>query len=169
MAVTVAKLQATVGMNTSGVEQGAKKTKGILSGLTAPFKRVGGVIGNVMTVAGGIVTAQLAGKALGAIKDFAAGAIEAGSDAEEMLSKFAVTFGAATDSTAAALDAFAVESGRSRYELKAMAADFGAVLKGMNMSEGATSSYSSSLAQLAVDVGSFMNASSSDVDRKSVV
>lgn len=123
-------------------------------------------LGGVFSVMGGMLGAQVVGKAASAVKNFMSEAIGSGSDAEEMLSKFAVTFGGMTDSTMAELDAFAAATGRSRYTLQGMAADFGAVLKGMHLSEDATSALSTSMAMLAVDWGSFANQDATEVMAK---
>jgi hypothetical protein len=90
-------------------------------------------------------------------------AVQQAGEAEEMLSKFEVTFGDATTSATERLDAFSDATGRNRFELMTMAANLGAVMKGMGLTEGASADLSVGFAQLAVDVGSFNNMQATDV------
>jgi len=133
-------------------------------------KRVGGgvknALGGMFKVAGGMLAAQVVQRGIGAVKNFMTGAIDAGANATEALGKFDVTFGDMAESASDDLDAFAASTGRSRYELKEMATDFGAVLKGMGLNEKATAGYSTKLASLAVDVASFNNELSPEVMHK---
>ena len=98
-----------------------------------------------------------------AIGGMAAVTIRAAADAEEATSKFAVTFGGETEKVTKILDAHAKAVGRSRGELKSLAADTGAVVKAMGFQESTAASLSVELTKLAVDVGSFTNANEADV------
>gem|GEM_PF-3760707 len=129
-------------------------------------RAAGGVksaLGGVFKVAGGMLAAQAVSRVGGAVVGMFKGAIDYGADATEMLSKFEVTFGKAGESLTQDLDDFAERGGRSRYMLRGMAADLGAVLKGMSLSEDMAAQYSGRFTELAVDVGSFMNAQAPDV------
>lgn len=83
--------------------------------------------------------------------------ISAASDAEEAASKFGVTFGQSADETGTKLDDFAGKAGRSRFELRSMAADFGALIKPMGLTEDAAGDMSAELSKLATDLASFFN------------
>lgn len=138
-----------LGNDLRGAEE---KTKGWAGGLAGSvFKTVGGAI------VGGIAVAT------GAIVGLGAKAVAMAGDAEEMLSKFGVTFGDESGRATQALDDFADATGRNRYELMTMSADLGAVMKGMGLTESAAADMSVGFTQLAVDVGSFNNMQSSDV------
>ena len=129
-------------------------------------KATGGVskaFSGMFSVMGGVLAAGVVSKVGSAVTGMFKDAISYGSDAEEMLGKFGVTFGESGDALTKRLTEFGGEAGRSRYELQGMAADFGAVLKGMNLSSDMAAQYSGDLAELAVDVGSFMNAQSPEV------
>lgn len=86
--------------------------------------------------------------------------VKAGSDAQEMLSKFNTVF-ADTSGTAeqvtAEMDAFARQSGRNKYALREMAAGFGDILKPMGFSVEQAGDLSTEMTQLAIDLGSFNN------------
>ena len=131
------------------------ETRGRLGQFAGELGRVGQIAGTAV-VAGFAAAAAAAGY-------FMAQAIMAGAEAEEMLSKFGVTFGDQAEALGSDLDRFAVRVGRSRYELRTMAADMGAVLKGMGLGESVAAELSSTMTQLAVDVGSFNNLPSADV------
>jgi hypothetical protein len=124
---------------------------------------LGSALGGVAKIAGGILAAQVIQKIGGAVVGMFQGAIDYGSDAEETASKFAITFGEAGDALNERLSTFSDLAGRSSYALVGMAADFGAVLKGMSLTSDVAAEYSGNLAELAVDVGSFMNAQAPEV------
>lgn len=84
------------------------------------------------------------------------------SDANEAASKFGFVFGAAADKTGKSLDEFSKAAGRSRYEMRSMAADIGALIKPMGFTEQKTGELSTAVAKLAVDLSSFFNVSESD-------
>ena len=122
-----------------------------------------GAFGKIFSVAGGILAAGAIQKVGGAVVGMFKGAIDYGGDATETMGKFGVTFGDAADALEQRLAGFSAEAGRSRHDLIGMAADFGAVLKGMSLTSDMAAEYSGNLAELAVDVGSFMNAQAPEV------
>lgn len=84
-------------------------------------------------------------------------AIKFASDAEEAASKFGFVFGAAASDTEKSLDAFAAAAGRSRFELRELAANVGAILRPLGMTEEAAGKTSAELVALASDLASFFN------------
>lgn len=84
------------------------------------------------------------------------------SNAEEAGSKFQFVFKGATDATRKTLDEFARSAGRSRYELREMAANVGALLEPMGLGESLVSEMSVGFAKLAVDISSFFNVTETD-------
>lgn len=133
-----------------------KSFLGLGSGIAATISKFGFLMQGLQQL-GGLVSKAT---------NFAREAIDLGGDATEMVSKFGFTFGDETNRMTREILAFAEASGRSRYDLQGMAADFGAVLKGMGLAADETADYSLSLSKLAVDVGSFMNAQAPEVMQK---
>lgn len=109
----------------------------------------------------GIAMAAM-GAALGAL---GVSSIKAAADAEEAASKFAITFGPAAVAVGKSMDEFARAVGRSRFELREMAADTGSVVRALGFQEDAAGELSSDLVKLAVDVGSFQNVQQAQVIR----
>ena len=130
---------------------------------SGPLGTVAGALGNVATVAGGIIAAQVLSKVAAGIFDIGKMAISSAADTEEMLSKFQVTFGDAGAALENTLIGFAGEAGRSRFELQGMAADVGAITKAMGFDDAKAAELSGSLVQLSTDVASFMNVQDADV------
>jgi hypothetical protein len=93
-------------------------------------------------------------------------AVDMAADAEEMMAKFEVTFGSTAINLSNALGEFADASGRSKFELKGMAADMGAVLKAMKLEEDQAARLAEQMTVLAVDVGSFNNQQAPEVADK---
>ena len=86
--------------------------------------------------------------------------VQAGADAQEMLSKFNVVFGdtaGTAEKVTTELDAFARQSGRNKYTLREMASGFGDVLKPLGFSVAEAGDLSVNMSKLAVDLGSFNN------------
>jgi hypothetical protein len=156
---TLSKLVVKLGLDSSDLQSGFGKTRTQVDKFA---KSVGGGLKKGLMVAGGAMAAGF-GVAAGAATIFTKQAVDAAGDAVEMMSKFEVTFGGATDSLTADLVAFGKATGRNRYDLQGMAADTGAVLKAMGLAEDTAASYSGELTKLAVDVGSFNNADQVDV------
>jgi len=122
-----------------------------------------GVLRNMATVAGGIISAGLITKGIGAIVNFGKSAVLSAGDAAETMSKFEQSFGDASSGAQKSLEEFGAAIGRNKFELIEMAANQGAVLKSLGLGEKAAADYSTSLSKLAVDVGSFNNAQATDV------
>jgi hypothetical protein len=122
-----------------------------------------GVLKNMASVAGGIISADLIMRGVKAVIGFGKEAVLSAGDAMETMGKFEVSFGDAAGSAQKSLEEFASAVGRNKYELIEMAANQGAVYKSLGLGEKAAADYSTKLSQLAVDVGSFNNAKSEDV------
>ncbi len=116
--------------------------------------RMQSMMAGASAVMGGLVVAG-AVKATGAILRAGAGALQAASNAEEMQAKFDTVFSRVGGQVSAELDAFAQSVGRSRYELREMAATFGDTLKPMGFTQEAAASLAVDLSTLATDLGSF--------------
>ena len=88
--------------------------------------------------------------------------IETASDIEEAASKFSYVFGPAAQGVAGDLDVFAAAANRSQYELKAMAADVGALTENTLGSKEAAGEMAVGITKLAVDLASFNNVAEDD-------
>lgn len=84
-------------------------------------------------------------------------------DAGEAMAKFEATFGAASEGLIKTLDDVAAATGRSRFELRASAADLGAVTKALGFGEQAAANMSAAALTMAVDLGAFHNLPTEDV------
>jgi len=84
-------------------------------------------------------------------------------DAGEAMAKFDATFGGASKGLVKSLDELAAATGRSRYELRASAADFGAVTKALGFTEDSAADMSAAALTMAVDLGAFHNLPTEDV------
>ena len=84
-------------------------------------------------------------------------------NAGEAMAKFEATFGGASAGLVKSLDELAGATGRSRYELRASAADFGAVTKALGFSEEGAADMSAAALTMAVDLGAFHNLPTEDV------
>lgn len=156
---TLSKLVVKLGLDSKDLQTGFGKTRTQVDKFA---KNVGGTMKKGLMIAGGAAAVGF-GVAAGAVTAFSKQAVDAAGDATEMLSKFEVTFGNATNSLTDDLTAFGKVTGRNKYELQGMAADTGAVLKAMGLTETATAKYAGELTKLAVDVGSFNNADQVEV------
>ena len=87
-------------------------------------------------------------------------------DAGEAMAKFSATFGDAAGFLIDDLDELAEMTGRSRYELRASAADFGAVTKALGFTESGAADMSSAALKMAVDLGAFHNLPTEDVAKR---
>lgn len=107
--------------------------------------------------------AKAAGAAIAATLSVRAGVsfgkdlINLASDAEEAASKFEFVFSGAADSVGRRLDLFSQQAGRSRFELREMAGDIGALVRPMGLTEEAAGDMSVQVAKLATDLASFFN------------
>lgn len=106
------------------------------------------------------------GKALVALGTSVAAAsvklIDLASDANEAASKFSFVFAKAAEETGKKLDEFSKAAGRSRYAMRDMAANIGALIGPMGLTSEKTGELSSTFAKLAVDLSSFFNVTEED-------
>ena len=84
-------------------------------------------------------------------------------DAGEAMAKFDATFGKAGEGLVSTLDDLAAATGRSKYELRESAANFGAVTKAMGFTEDGAADMSAAALEMAVDLGAFHNLPTEDV------
>src|SRR3990170_7706932 len=131
------------------------KTSGVLGGIRGALGGIGSFAVGALKVGLGAAAVGLTAVGAAAIKS-----VMDASSANEMLSKFAVTFGEAGQELQGGLEAFGKETGRNKFELMGMAANLGAVMKGMGGTEDMAGQLSEGFTELAVDVGSFNNLSS---------
>ena len=87
-------------------------------------------------------------------------------DAGEAMAKFSATFGSAGDDLVKTLDELAVATGRSKFELRESAADFGAVTKALGFTEEGAADMSAAALEMAVDLGAFHNLPTEDVAKR---
>lgn len=138
---------ARLGMDYDGT--GFKKAEGDIDGIT------GGL--NTMAIAAAGVAA-----AIGTIK-----LVEMGSDAQETMNVLNTSFGENTETVKEWADTFSQAAGRSEFEMREMAGTLGAVLNPlMGRNREVAAEMSTTLAQLAVDLGSFYNLADDDVLNK---
>lgn len=158
MPATLFKTEVQVGLDTSPVHAGVTKLGTMLA---TKMGAIGSVAGAALSagVTAGVTAglATLAGSVVGVFKS-----IGLASEAEEAGSKFGFVFAGAADRTGEAIDEFAAKAGRSRFELRAMAADIGALVRPMGFSADATGDLSAQVVQLASDLSSFFNVSERD-------
>lgn len=105
-------------------------------------------------VAGATILAALSARE---VIDFGKDIIGLASDAEEAASKFNFVFGSSAEDVTKRLDLFSDSAGRSRYELREMAGDFGALIRPMGFMEDQAADLSVELSKLATDLASFFN------------
>lgn len=129
----------------------------VQSRLSVGAQAAGVAVGSL--IAAGIQGSIRAG--LGAI-NFFGDTVRMASDAEESASKFGFVFKEAGAEVQSSLDAFAESAGRSRFELRAMSADVGALIGPMGFSSEKTGEMSVALVKLATDLSSFHNVSEKD-------
>lgn len=87
-------------------------------------------------------------------------------DAGEAMAKFSATFGTAGDELVKTLDELAIATGRSKFELRESAADFGAVTKALGFTEEGAADMSAAALEMAVDLGAFHNLPTEDVAQR---
>jgi len=137
--------------------------------LNADLKKADGKIRSFGNQAAGFLGSALKIGLLGAAAGIAAGiglltkSVFEAADAGEAMAKFEATFGGASEGLIKSLDEVAEATGRSRYELRASAADFGAVTKALGFSEEGAADMSAAALEMAVDLGAFHNLPTEDV------
>lgn len=152
MSITFQALSGQLRMDVSQWNSGITQAKGGLSGLLSHVNGVSNAIASKLNQIG----VALSGLSIGGLAA-ASKAIKLASDAEEAASKFQYVFKTAADQTRRSLDEFAKSAGRSRYELRGMAADFGALLGPMGIGDKELGKMSVQLSRLTVDLSSFFN------------
>lgn len=136
-------------IDASGVKSGVSQALSALGQLQTVAVTVGAALG-VALVAG----TAAAGAALGAL---GIKAIQAGSDVEEMMGKYAVVFGQYAAEVGVTLADLAGEVGRNRYELMGFASTFQDTFVPLGFTRDAAADLSVALTELTVDMGSFNN------------
>jgi hypothetical protein len=126
---------------------------------TGPLGVIQSGLGGLGRAAGGLATAGLAAATAGvaALGVGLTQVVRLGSDAEEAAAKFGVVFANTGSQVSTAVDQFARSVGRSKFELREMAATFGDTFKPMGFTEQAAADLSVQMSRLAVDLGSFNN------------
>ena len=137
--------------------------------LNADLKKADSKIKTFGNQAAGFLGSALKMGLIGAAASIAAGigiltkSVFEAADAGEAMAKFDATFGGASEGLIKSLDEVAAATGRSRYELRASAADFGAVTKALGFSEEGAANMSAAALEMAVDLGAFHNLPTEDV------
>lgn len=167
MAVRLGSAYGEIGIRTGDARQGVKGLQSDLRGLGG----VGANVGKQMRAIGGVLTTAVKVGAVGAAAGMGAlalatkSALAAGSDAQEMQSKFNVVF-ADTEGTAEAvtkaIDDYSKAAGRNKYELRGYAATIGDTLKPMGFAVDEAGALSSEIVKLGVDLASFNNMETSE-------
>lgn len=128
------------------------------------MKKVGGNVAGLAGMVGKtLVGGFLAGGA--AATAFTVKAVQAGSDAEEMVAKFDAVFGENAELFTEAFDKMGNELGRNKFELMEWAATLQDTFVPMGFARHNAADLSKNMVQLAVDVASFNNQLESDVVR----
>lgn len=142
-----------VGVDPSGVGRGFASLRGPLVAQATGVGRAAGAALSSAFVAGatGGIAALVGGAWLAKVT------VGMASEAEESAAKFSEVFKKAGPAAGDQLDAFAAAAGRSRNELRSMAADVQALLLPMLGSEHAAADLSVSIVKLASDLSSFNN------------
>jgi phage-related protein len=118
---------------------------------------------NALSTMAANVATQALGRLAEAIRGAAMGAIQLGSDVEEMSSAFEVAFGEAATATRGELEGLADEMQRSRFEFMQYALGFQNIFVPLGYGRQEAAKMSTTLTTLVSDVASFHNALESDV------
>jgi hypothetical protein len=129
-------------------EGAAKRVGAAIKGLLNPLALIGGALG------------------VGAIIGLAKGMSEAADQAEAVQGKFDLVFGERAVKYGENIDALAKDIGRSRTELRSMAADMQIVATEMLGSEEAAQAVTDAFVRLSIDVGELRNVADADVMAK---
>lgn len=148
-------LSSAKGALQSSLNNMSSRVSNFAGGALSTFQSLSSKVGQVLKIGllGAVAGIALLGKS----------ALDAGGDAEEMLSKFNVTFQDFSDGLSTSLEKFGKATGRSHIELLGMSADMGAVFKGMGFGAEEAANLSDQITKLSVDVGSFNNVAAPDV------
>lgn len=158
----MAKVTAEVKKGGDEAEKSGKKGTKEFNAWEAATKRVGAAIKgllNPLTLIGGAL-------GVGAIVGLAKGMSTAADEAESVQGKFDLVFGSRADDYAKRIDAIATEIGRSRTELRGMAADTQTVVEELIGSAEAADAVTEAMVRLAIDVGELTNRADAEVLEK---
>jgi len=139
---TVAELKVRIAADIKAFQQGMSKVQGQMDQVGNNLRQVGSNLTKTVTLP---------------ILGIAGAAIKAASDAEEMAAKFDVVFKTVGTSVKRDIDAFSEAVGRSKYEMRGLAAGAGDLFKPLGYAEAEAGKLSVQLVKLAVDLSSFNN------------
>jgi hypothetical protein len=145
------KLVVEIVGDVSGLIAAYDAAKKQTDGLTAKLTQ----IGDRMTAIGKDLTLKVSLP----IALMGAGMVKVAGDAEELQSKFKQVFGTMSDDVEAWADTYGNAAGRATTDLQDMLATTGSIVKAMDMVGEEGAEFSETITQLAVDMGSFHNAS----------
>jgi len=120
-----------------------------------------GMIAGLASTALNVATA-ITSSIVNFVKQNAAKVVELAADAEGVARRFAWVFGDAAEALDKRLASLASQVGRSRFELRAMASEFGAMLSPLGMASDKTAEMSERLSMLAVDLASAFHVGEAD-------
>jgi hypothetical protein len=141
-----------------GVTTAANQASGTIgSSLKQTFTGIGGQL------ATGLVGGFAAVNALGVVKDFVAGSIQAASALQESISKVGVVFGDSSDDIREWASDSATQLGISEQAALEAAGTYGNLFSALGLSADAAADMSTSLVDLSADLASFNNANPEDV------
>ena len=135
-----------------------KKFKGFGSKMKGQLDTIGAGLRKFALVGVAALAAVGAG-----LVTFGISAINAGADADEMMSKLRVTFGEGSDALIKDMDTLAEQTGRSKFALRGMATEVGAIAKAMGFSQDAANKMAQEIVTLSVDLSSFNNIPAEEV------
>lgn len=140
--IEIAKLLLGMGVDDKPLDEGLKSAREKIAAQGEELKKVGANLSTFVTLP---------------ILAAGAGMVKLASDAEEMQAKFDVVFGAAGDKVSGALDEFALSVGRSKFELRGMAAELGDLFVPLGFTKSQAGDLSVQMTKLATDLSSFNN------------
>ena len=155
MSVTMGDAILYLSANPDALNADLKKADGKIKSFAGGAKRILGSALKAGMIGAGIAIAAGIGVLTKSVFEAA--------DAGEAMAKFDATFGGASEGLIKSLDEVAAATGRSRYELRASAADFGAVTKALGFTEDSAADMSAAALTMAVDLGAFHNLPTEDV------
>lgn len=168
MSVTFAALTGRLGLDVSGWTSGVSAAVSSFNQMRSHTAAAANAIKQTISQVGssfrelGSAVAGAAAAAVATTAGVGGTLVKLASDAEEAASKFKFVFSEAADETRDAIDKFAKAAGRSKYELRNMAADIGALVGPMGFTKKETGDLSVQVSKLATDLSSFFNISESD-------
>lgn len=158
MSVTLGDAILYLSANPDALNAGLKKADSRIKRFAGGAKKILGAALKTAMIGAGIAIAAGMGILVKSIQEAA--------DAGEAMAKFDATFGAAGEGLIKTLDDLAEATGRSRFELREAAADFGAVTKALGFTEDGAADMSAAALEMAVDLGAFNNLPTEDVAKR---